>query len=262
MFLLATVSAVVASATASIGIPLFYMSRSPKGIETKVYNDRGYNDYVILLHGLGQVPQDLRRLRKRLCSEDYCVVTIGYPSNTHRSIYIGENLLPGALSGFLKNEQRKVNFVTYSLGGIVLRTFLRRYEIFPSINKIVMISPPNHGTPIATFFSQFKAIKKVVGPALDDLSDKHYGFTHSLPQHLSYDLGIIAGDLIAPFIDQNDSNPQLHTDGCVSVLSAQLEGIQDFVVLPKLHFSMARSEKVFDYVSSFLNSGSFKYYSI
>ncbi len=257
MVVFATVSAVVASTAASIGLSLLYMSRSPRCIETKVYNDKGYNDYVILLHGLGQMPRDLRRLRKHLCDEDYCVITVGYPSNTHRSIYIAETLLPNTLEGFLNNKKRKVNFVTYSLGGIILRTFLRRFPQTKNLGRIVMISPPNHGSIIASFFSKFKLIRKVVGPALEELSEDENSFTSSLPQNLSYDLGIIAGDLACSLKNEKIFPDLPHTDGCVTVESAQLNGAKDFITLPQLHFYMARSRNVFSYVSNFLHSGDF-----
>ena len=56
-----------------------------------------------------------------------------------------------------------MNFVTHSMGGIVVRTYLNKYQP-DHLGRVVMIAPPNQGAYLADLLGNWLPYKLIWGP--------------------------------------------------------------------------------------------------
>ncbi len=76
---------------------------------------------VILLHGLARTSSSMDKLEKRLIEESYHVVNLGYLSREATIEVLARRAINPALMQ-CKSEQ-EINFVTHSMGGILVRHY-------------------------------------------------------------------------------------------------------------------------------------------
>ncbi len=190
---------------------------------------------VVLLHGLGLGSWAMKRFEIALRRDGYEVVNLSYPSRTMPLEQLADQWLPRVLHENDADTATQLHFVTHSMGGILLRLWLRdqtatttNYQ-FPTPNysgrlgRIVMLAPPNAGSEVVDRlidFPPFRWITSVNGRRLGTGPD-------SLPRLLgpwtsTGRLGIIAGN--RPFNPLFSAWMGGPNDGKVSVASAQLEG--------------------------------------
>jgi len=86
-------------------------------------NSKG--DYVVLLHGLGRSALSMKKMEWALKRQGYRVVNVSYPSTRLSVQEAATNWLPAVLDQRTPDHSVKVHFVTHSLGGIVLRRYLK-----------------------------------------------------------------------------------------------------------------------------------------
>lgn len=206
-------------------------------------------EVVYLLHGIGKSKFDMLRLQMALRREGYQVVNWQYPS---RRYSICE--LAGQLAAYIQaHPAERISFVTHSMGGIVVRTYLSNYR--PSnVHRFVMIAPPNQGAWLANRLSQWRIFRWYFGPAGLDLCEGDAGkcVTAGIPECT---FGIIAGGRQ----DQRGMNPFIpgDNDGTISVDCTSLPGAADFVVLPYCHPFIQMMPSTIRYVTNFLKTGCF-----
>ena len=147
-----------------------------------------------------------------------------------------------------------MHFVTHSMGGILVRQFLRQNKI-ANLGRVVILGPPNSGSEIVDILQNMPGFKVVNGPAGLQLSAKDHGLPNQLGP-ADFELGIIAGSRSINLV----LSTLLPTpnDGKVSVESSKLEGMADHVTLPVTHTFMMRNPAVIEQVSTFLQEGKFK----
>jgi triacylglycerol lipase len=210
-------------------------------------------DYVVLLHGLGRTCLSMKRLEWTLKKERYQVVNLTYPSTRLSLQELATNWLPQMLSEQTPEASAKIHFVTHSLGGIILREYLQDHKI-PNPGRVVMLAPPNHGSEVADKLQHNIFYKFFTGPAGQELGTKA-SRTLTWEGAAQFELGIIAGDRsLNPWLSAYIGGPN---DGKVSVQSAKLEGMQDFLVVHHSHTWMMWRQDVTAAISGFLNSGRF-----
>lgn len=209
-------------------------------------------DTVVLLHGLGRRARSMKYMAERLAEAGYHVVNIPYPSRKQNFDTLVENLRKTLEECCLSTDSR-LHFVTHSLGGIMVRSYLsdNRPE---NLGRVVMLSPPNKGSDVVDFFGRFRLFKYFFGPAAAELGTG----PQSLPNRLGpadFEVGIITGDrTIDPIsswiIDGKD-------DGKVSTEQAKLEGMAAFQVVHVSHAFIMKDPEVVSEVINFLKTGSF-----
>jgi triacylglycerol lipase len=206
---------------------------------------------VILLHGMGRTHRSMRPLEEALAGEGYKVVNLGYPSRT-RSWPELVDTLDAAVRACCADGSAPVHFVTHSMGGILVRAYLKANQL-PGLGRVVMLSPPNQGTTLVDRLPA-ELLELVLGPASVRLGTD----SASVPLRLgpaTFELGIITGDvsinpLFSSWLPGED-------DGAVTVESAWVDGTDDFLVVPYTHTFIMRRDEVILQVLAFLEAGRF-----
>ncbi|MEO7413231.1 MAG: alpha/beta fold hydrolase [Opitutaceae bacterium] len=215
------------------------------------------NETVVLLHGIGLRAWTLWRLESHLRHEGYRVLNLTYPSRRLPIQQLGRDWLPDQLRRHGVSETTRLHFVTHSMGGIVVRLWLRERGIPANLGNVVMLGPPNHGSTAADRMKTNSFLRWYMGPNLRDLGTSPDSVPLSLgpwPAPASK-LGVIAGDrTINPLFSSwlKEAN-----DGAVTVRSARLEGMSEFIVLHHSHTILAWRADTLEAVKTFLRSGRF-----
>ena len=222
-----------------------------QSVNNKTNMDR---EAVILLHGLARTSTSMNKMQKALEDEGFKTCNIDYPSTQHRiSILAQEHILP-KIKACVGNIDSPIQFVTHSIGGILVRYFAK-HALISHMGRVVMLSPPNQGSEVVDALGDTWFFEFINGPAGKELGTD----TGSIPLRLgpaNFEVGIITGSrsinlILSLIIDGRD-------DGKVSVERAKLEGMKDFLVLPSTHPFIMRNEKAIAQTIYFLNHGVFK----
>ena len=121
-------------------------------------------DYVVLLHGMHRTRISMKRLEWQLKAAGYEVINKTYPSRFRPIEYLANNHLKDLLDEHITDPDRKVHFVTHSLGGIVVRQFFADNNL-PNLGRVVMLAPPNKGSELTDTFRKIPIYPYVMGPA-------------------------------------------------------------------------------------------------
>ena len=205
---------------------------------------------VILLHGLARTENSMQALEEKLIQENFQVVNLGYPSRKFTIELLAEKAIIPALSECSAGE---INFVTHSLGGILVRQYLQRYEI-PNLNRVVMLGPPNQGSEIVDKMKNVPGFNIINGKAGVQLGTGENSVPNSLGE-ANFDLGIIAGTRSINIILSNLIPGE--DDGKVSVSRTKLSGMKDHITLPVTHTFMMSDKQVIEQVTHYLRNGRF-----
>lgn len=214
-------------------------------------------DYVVLLHGLGRTSKSMNKIGEFLTQNGYEVVNINYPSE-EKSIQEIADILDHNIKEYCVNKNKKINFVSHSMGGIIIRYYLK-YNKPENLGRVVMLAPPNNGSEIIDVYGYNKIFgwifKKMKGPAAMQLSTNP---KTSLPMQLGkvdFELGIITGNKSnSPFLSLAIKG---ENDGRVSVESSKVKGMKEHIVLPIDHTLIIKEQLVLDETLNFLQNGNF-----
>jgi pimeloyl-ACP methyl ester carboxylesterase len=206
---------------------------------------------VVLLHGLGRSDRSMRPLEKHVSHAGFQVRNLRYPSTDLPPDELVANL-HAQLSGCCADAPR-LHFVTHSLGGILVRAYLAGHPL-SNLGRVVMLAPPNHGSELADLVSDSKLVRLAMGPTAQQLGTGPDSLPNRLPEP-TFELGIIAGtrsvNPISGFFLPGES------DGTVSVESARLPGMSDFITVPTSHTFIMKSDATAGHVVEFLRHGHF-----
>ena len=210
---------------------------------------------VILLHGLVRRAASMSKLEKRLIAEGYTTVNVSYPSRRHPVDVLAKLAVEQGLRGCKQHRAAKIHFVTHSLGGILLRVYLQEHRL-AGLGRAVMLGPPNQGSEVVDHLKDLLCFKLLNGPAGMQLGTALSDIPKSLGP-VDFDLGIIAGTksvnvLLSLLLPRPN-------DGKVSVESAKVEGMRDFLMLPTAHPFMMKNATVIAQTVHFLKYGAFRH---
>jgi len=195
----------------------------------------------------------MEKLAKRLEDEKYLVANIDYPSTEYPVERLTEIAVEDGLHDCQQNRPDKIHFVTHSLGGILVRYYLKHNRV-ENLGRVVMLGPPNHGSEVVDKLKKFPGFSFINGPAGLQLGTGNETIPNSLGK-ADFEVGIIAGTRSINLILSTMITSE--NDGKVSLESAHLEGETDFKTLPTTHTFMMLDDQVIDNVLSFLKEGRF-----
>lgn len=213
---------------------------------------------VILLHGLSRSARAMRRLEKQIATAGYRTLNWDYPGRRN-SLPALVDMFREALAG-LDEADKKVHFVTHSLGGLIVRGALTKEPALVHPGRIVMIGPPNKGVELPGQ----KRFRKVLGwlygrPLLDVAGPSEIMDRLGVPEA---DLGIIAGTRQFDWVNPSSwVTGWLHRhrrhDGTVEVERTQLDEMDDFIEVDASHTFICDDPEVVRQVVYFLEHGEF-----
>jgi len=204
-------------------------------------------EVVLLMHGVLRSSRSMAKLKTRLEEQGFTVVGLDYASNSlpieKHAVNFGQVLAS-------LDHAKSIHVVCHSMGGLVVRRCLSE-KADRRVKRIVLLGTPNRGSEIANVFSELKLFHMLFGPAGQELRTDCNGGDCAMPEGV--ETAVIAGGLgnrigFNPFLKADN-------DGIVTVESAKLPGISDFIRLPVVHAAMVRSADVADATARFLKTG-------
>jgi len=215
---------------------------------------QAHSSCVVLLHGLARSDSSMKTLAKELEGEKFQIVNVGYPSREQRIEELAETIIPAAIQQC--EPDRSINFVTHSMGGILVRQYLSNHSI-PNLAHVVMLGPPNKGSEVVDKLKGVPGFHFINGDAGLQLGTSEM----SVPNRLGpaeFDVGIIAGTdsinlILSLLIPGRD-------DGKVSVERTKLEGMNDHITMETSHPFMMKNKKVIAQVIHYLKNGEFEHH--
>ena len=211
-------------------------------------------EYVILLHGLCRTSRSMAPMERALSKAGYHVLNVDYPSRTASIDKLSEDAIGRAVADCQKAGAAKIHFVTHSLGGILVRSYLSRHTI-PNLGRVVMLGPPNQGSEVVDKLGSWWIFNKLNG----SMARKELGTDkNSTPNQLgsaNFCVGVIAGDRSINWI--NSLLIPGRDDGKVSVERTKLAGMADHIVIHSAHPFLMRNRTAIRQTIHFLRNGMF-----
>jgi hypothetical protein len=224
-----------------------------KNSKSKLTSVTQDSEAIILLHGLARTSLSMNKAAKLLATYGYKIINVNYPSQKYTIETLALDYITPALKQCASKDILQIHFLTHSMGGILIRYYLSTRNI-DNLGRVVMLAPPNQGSEVVDKMSGWTIFNLINGPAGRQMStDKN-----SLPNKLgavNYPVGIIAGD--------KSLNPLLSlllplaNDGKVSVIRTQVQGMDDFIVMPYSHTFIMQRVAVIEQALHFIQQGCF-----
>jgi triacylglycerol lipase len=211
-------------------------------------------EHVILLHGGMRTSRSMSRIENALTNAGYRVHNMNYSPRNGTIKEVSEDVIGKAIVSCKRDGAKKIHFVTHSMGGILVRSYLKRHSI-PSLGRVVMLGPPNQGSEVADKLARFWIVKKYYHTAMVELTTGTNSTACALGP-ANFCLGVIAGDrsinpLYSFLIPGKD-------DGMVAVNRTKLTGMTDFIVIHTTHTFMVYNRTVIKQTVYFLQHGTFE----
>ena len=209
--------------------------------------------HIYLIHGYAGLGLEMKKIHHALNKAGYSSEIISYPS----LVQDVDTVAHAIYQKIITDKPDTVSFVTHSMGALVARSiyhYIKPGDQFPFIDKMVMIAPPNKGTPVADFFIQSMLIKSLAGPNIVNLTTNQETGASKYPIP-KCDTGVILG--IAEnrrgynlFLEENN-------DGLILPKYAILGIEKDIAFVKASHAGILLRSKTSKLVISFLKNGSF-----
>lgn len=192
---------------------------------------------VVLVHGLLRTPRSLGLLARALDRDGFTTRRFGY-SSARGSIAEHARRLAAELAEIAATPGcRELHLVGHSLGNLIARAALAAGAP-AQLRRIVMLVPPNRGSPVARWLAPWLG---GLVPVLRELSDAKASAVHRLPELPDVRIGVIAARF----------------DHLVPEGSTHLRGESDHVRVAATHSSVLWSPRVQKLVVAFLRNGRF-----
>ncbi len=198
---------------------------------------------LVAIHGLARTSNSLNKVEKKFKKIGFIVWNESYPS-TEKKVEDLSNVVGRGLDFCKSQNAESIYFITHSMGGILVRHYFQDKMNDPLIIKIkavVMLSPPNHGSEIVDAFKSQSWFKWFNGPAGLQMGTEITSLPNSL-KSIPLNIGVITGNVSSdPWFSYLFGGPN---DGKVSVESAKLKEMKDFLVVPRGHTFIMDSDDV------------------
>ena len=210
-------------------------------------------DHVILLHGLCRTKRSMKSMEESLVRAGFRVSNINYPSRSASIEHLSESVIGQSVAECRRDGAPIIHFVTHSLGGILVRSYLARHPL-PGLGRVVMLGPPNQGSEVVDRLGRLRLFKAINGPAGAELGTDRDSVPNKLGS-VHFCLGVIAGNRSLNWINSRFiSGPD---DGKVSVERTKVEGMSDHIVIPATHPFIMKNRLAIEQTIKFLRTGAF-----
>jgi hypothetical protein len=231
------------------------LSRITIFMGTVAITSQGFSapEQVILLHGLCRTSDSMVQMERALTGAGYRVQNVGYPSRTAPIQQLADDAIGPTVAKCQQDHAEKIDFVTHSLGGILVRSYLARHPL-PSLGCVVMLAPPNQGSEVVDKLGGWSLFRWINGPAGNELGTN----AASTPNQLgpaTYPVGVIAGDRSINWI--NSLLIPGRDDGKVSIERTRLAGMSDHIIIHTTHPFIMKNREAIRQTIQFLHTGRF-----
>jgi len=199
----------------------------------------------------------MRPLARALGRHGYDPQVVSYSSFFTSAERLATEWLPRRLVALGLDGGRQMDVVTHSMGGIILRAWVRAH-LPAHLGRIVMIAPPNAGSAVADHMQRAAWFRRLFGEVGRELGTGPASLARGLGPWpaAAGELGILAGDrsinpLFAHWLGEAG-------DGAVSLRSVPLEGMSAFRVLHHSHTALLWRRETIEETIEFLGHGRFK----
>jgi triacylglycerol lipase len=208
---------------------------------------------VYLIHGFGGTGVELKKIERAIEKAGYSTKNYKYASLQHDIDLIAKDLY----DEITLNADDTVSFITHSMGALVVRAlfqYINQDKNFPIVQRIVMLAPPNKGSPVADHLKQFKLIRTLAGPNLKNLTTDSITGSAKYPVPTT-EVGLIIGTkskskkFTAPLKGEND--------GIVLVEDTSIGNEKDIFSIRASHTGLLFNKAVKKAVILFLQAGKF-----
>ncbi len=207
---------------------------------------------VMLLHGLGRSSHSMAPLAEGLHAAGFRVENVDYPS-TDATFEALAARVRARIEAHLAREAGPIHIVTHSMGGLLVRAAFDAGAP-PGLGRVVMLAPPNQGSELVDELGEWAVFRWATGEAGASLGTGPDGVAAQLGP-VDFEVGVITGDTsLNPLYSSLIPGPD---DGKVSVESAKVDGMRDFLVMPHSHTFIMRRHAVIGQVVHFLRAGAF-----
>ena len=199
----------------------------------------------------------MRPLQRALEASEYVVLNCGYRSRSGDIATLAADVADRVSRW---EQGARLDFVTHSLGGILLRAALA-YGYLPRerVGRVVMLGPPNAGSEVVDAFRAIPLVASlyaaVTGPAGAQLGTRASGLPGELPP-VDFELGVIAGN--RSFNPIFSAILGAENDGKVRVDRTRVEGMRAHLIVPVWHPLLVSTPAVIRHVTHFLETGAFR----
>ena len=208
---------------------------------------------VIVIHGFGHRARSMETLAQAINNAGYEVRNVGYESINESLDSVQEEVFGKFDQYISENPDKKIHFVGHSLGGLLVRAYLAQTKL-NNLGSVILMGTPNKGTQLVKQYED-KWYFSWLGAVLYDLGIDNSQFLETL-QAPYYTVGVIAGS--KPYSKWSADYLEGDHDGLVTVESAKLEGMNDFIEIDVNHSRMKRDPRVIEQVIYFLKNSKFK----
>jgi hypothetical protein len=209
-------------------------------------------EFVFVLHGLAGGGLTISPLANRIEDAGYETKIIDYKTLGTTPEEIMLEVSSKIKFAMPLDTNMTINFVGYSLGSIVIRAYLDR-DTLSNLGRVVLIAPPNKGSPLADFFKDTWIID-LFGETIQLLGTDSTSFPNSIGDPY-YPVGIIAG--VGASSLNNFYLPGLD-DGIVPLESTKLNNATDIIAFDESHIFMKFKKKIANQTIEFLKNGKFR----
>lgn len=214
----------------------------------------GDGDYLVVLHGWTTGYDNMRDACRFFQRAGYHVVSLRYPvRKATPATLINDHIRPG-IAKHCTDPERQIHFLTHSLGGVLLREYLRT-DRPDKLGKVVMLGAPNNGIELVDRLVDRRGFARFFGPTVVELRTGEDSWPRRLGK-ADFPLGIIMGNtrLRVPFTSRFLPGSD---DGIVSAQSGQLEGMRQLIEVSAFHTALAVRPAILQRAEQFFRTGSF-----
>lgn len=234
---------------------LLFCLISPLSSFPKESSGESINRVCVLIHGFLRTKYSMHFMEKDIANEGYLVINTTYPSG-EVSIEGNADYINDTIEEVIReiDGDYELYFVTHSMGALVMRCYLDRYQPKNAI-RMVMIGPPNRGAAKAEIYSDFLLFDNILGPSGMEMARGRNFISKLCGGAPEIEFGIIAGgkgdgEGYSSRIEGDD-------DGTISVWATYLPEAKDFLLLDHHHTFICHYKDVIENTKYFFEHGEF-----